>query len=198
MDHLSTFSGQHAGPCRPILGKEFLVNHRTLSILGAVGIAPFLVAILPAGMANAHGYISSPASRQAQCAADQLPCGPIKWEPQSVEGPKGRHDCSAGDPRWSELDDDSKPWQVYDVNGAVSFAWTFTARHRTLDYQYWIGNTKVARFDGNNQLPPDGTLTHTVDLSGFSGHQKLIGIWNIADTDNAFYSCVDLNIGSGS
>jgi chitin-binding protein len=28
-----------------------------------------------------------------------------------------------------------------------------------------------------------------------SGRQKLLAIWNIADTANAFYSCVDLQVG---
>ncbi|WP_225728841.1 MULTISPECIES: lytic polysaccharide monooxygenase auxiliary activity family 9 protein [unclassified Nocardia] len=170
-----------------------MFRHRILSFVGAVGIAPFIVAILPAATASAHGYISSPASRQAQCAQDQLPCGPIKWEPQSVEGPKGQLNCSAGDPRWADLDDDSKPWQVYQTGNSITFTWTFTARHRTLNWEYWIGDTRVAVEDGNDSQPPE-TVTHTVDLGNFTGRQKLIGIWNIADTANAFYSCVDLNI----
>ncbi|MFJ4657623.1 lytic polysaccharide monooxygenase auxiliary activity family 9 protein [Nocardia sp. NPDC088792] len=174
------------------------MNRRKLSILGAAGIAPFLVALLPAGAANAHGYISSPASRQAQCAEEILPCGPIKYEPQSVEGVKGQLNCSAGDPRWAELDDDTKPWQAYNTDGTVTFTWNFTARHRTLNYEYWIGNTRVAVIDGNNEPPPDSTVTHTIDLTKFPGRQKLIGIWNIADTPNAFYSCVDLQIASPS
>ncbi|MBF6329021.1 lytic polysaccharide monooxygenase auxiliary activity family 9 protein [Nocardia transvalensis] len=169
-------------------------RRRFLSVVGAAGVAPFLVAVLPAGQANAHGYISSPASRQAQCAQNALPCGPIKYEPQSVEGPKGQRNCSAGDRRWAELDDDSKPWKVHSVGTSVSFTWTFTARHRTTNWEYYIGNTRVAVADGNNQQPGQ-TVTHTVNLSGFTGKQKLIGIWNIADTANAFYACVDLRVG---
>ncbi|WP_280433618.1 lytic polysaccharide monooxygenase auxiliary activity family 9 protein [Nocardia brasiliensis] len=171
-----------------------MFNRRMLSILTAAGLAPFVVAVLPAGPANAHGYISSPASRQAQCAQNQLPCGPIKWEPQSVEGPKGQRNCSAGDRRWADLDDDSKPWKVHQVGSTVTFTWTFTARHRTTNYEYWIGNTKVADISGNNR-PPGATETHTVNLGSFTGKQKLRSVWNIADTPNAFYSCVDLQIG---
>ncbi|WP_312878073.1 carbohydrate-binding protein [Lentzea indica] len=40
-------------------------------------------------------------------------------------------------------------------------------------------------------------MRHTINLSGFSGRQKLYAIWNIGDTVNAFYSCIDLNIGGG-
>lgn len=42
---------------------------------------------------------------------------------------------------------------------------------------------------------PGETVTHQIDLSGFSGRQKLLAVWNIGDTRNAFYSCVDLEIG---
>ena len=51
---------------------------------------------LPSAPAFAHGYFSSPASRQAQCARGVVSCGDIKWEPQSVEGPKGLRSCNGG------------------------------------------------------------------------------------------------------
>jgi predicted carbohydrate-binding protein with CBM5 and CBM33 domain len=171
---------------------------RRLAVLGAaVGIAPLLVVVLPAATAGAHGYISSPPSRQAQCAQGTVSCGDIKYEPQSVEGPKGLRSCSAGIARFAELDDDNHGWHVNAVGNSVTFTWTFTARHATTNYEYYLGNTRVAEFDGNGQQPPP-TLSHTVDLSGYSGQQKLLAVWNIADTPNAFYTCVDLQIGGGS
>lgn len=36
-----------------------------------------------------------------------------------------------------------------------------------------------------------------MDLSEYGGRQKLLAVWNIGHTVNAFYSCVDLQIGSG-
>lgn len=54
--------------------------------------------------------------------------------------------------------------------------------------------TRVAYVDGND-TPPNATVTHTVDLSQFSGRQKLLAIWSIGDTPNAFYNCVDLLLG---
>jgi predicted carbohydrate-binding protein with CBM5 and CBM33 domain len=168
---------------------------RRLAVLGAaVGLAPLLLVVLPAATASAHGYIASPPSRQAQCAQGTVPCGDIKYEPQSVEGPKGLRSCSGGNARFAELDDDSKGWHATSVGGSVAFTWTFTARHATANYEYYIGDTKVAEFDGGGQQPPP-TLTHTVDLGNFSGRQKLLAIWNISDTTNAFYACVDLQIG---
>ncbi|MEC3958304.1 lytic polysaccharide monooxygenase [Nocardia sp. CDC153] len=174
-----------------------MLDRRSLSLLAAAGIAPVIVAFLPAAIANAHGYVSSPLSRQAQCAKGLLPCGDIKYEPQSVEAPKGSNKCSGGNARFPELDDDTKPWQVQSVGSTVTFTWTFTALHRTLNWEYYIGSTRVAVFDGGDNPPPASGVSHTVDLSAFSGRQKLLAVWNIGDTVNAFYSCVDLQIGSG-
>ncbi len=168
---------------------------RRLAVLGAaVGLAPLFLVLLPAASASAHGYISSPPSRQAQCAQGTVPCGDIKYEPQSVEGPKGLRSCSGGNSRFAELDDNGKGWHATQVGSSVTFTWTFTARHATTNYEYYIGNTRVANFDGGGQQPPP-TLSHTVNLGGFSGQQKLLAVWNIADTANAFYACVDLQIG---
>ncbi|WP_419999446.1 lytic polysaccharide monooxygenase auxiliary activity family 9 protein [Streptomyces boninensis] len=163
------------------------------AVIGA-GIAPLLVLALPSSQASAHGYVSSPPSRQAQCAAGTVPCGDIKYEPQSVEGPKGLKSCSGGNSRFAELDDDSKGWAVTNVGNSQEFTWKNTARHATTNWEYYVGGTKVADIDGNNAQPGE-TTTHTVSLGGFSGKQKILAIWNIADTSNAFYACIDVNIG---
>lgn len=173
------------------------MRRRTLSLVGAAaGIAPILIAVLPAGSAGAHGYISEPLSRQAQCAQGVVSCGEVSNEPQSVEGPQGLNNCSAD--KYPELDDDSLDWKAEDVDGTVDFTWTNTAEHQTENWQYYIGDTLVEEVDGKNEMPGE-TVTHNIDVSEFSGEQKLVGVWNIGDTENAFYSCVDLNIaGDGS
>jgi predicted carbohydrate-binding protein with CBM5 and CBM33 domain len=171
---------------------------RKLAIFtAAAAIAPLGLFVLPAGTASAHGYISSPPSRQAQCAQGTVSCGAIKYEPQSVEGPKGLRSCNGGVGRFAELNDDSKPWRATSVGRTVTFTWTFTVRHRTANFEYYIGNTRVANFDLGNQQPSPG-LSHTVNLNGFSGRQKLLAVWNVGDTGNAFYACVDLNVGGES
>jgi chitin-binding protein len=72
-----------------------------------------------------------------------------------------------------------------------------TARHSTATWEYFIGGTLLASFnDGGAQ--PGATKSHTVSMGSFRGRQTLLARWNIADTVNAFYSCVDLNIGGGS
>lgn len=164
--------------------------------LAAVGIAPFFV-VMSAGTASAHGYISSPPSRQAVCAQGRMSnCGPIVYEPQSVEGPKGQYNCHAGLSQFAQLNDDSRAWPTTSVGNSVTFNWTLTARHSTTTWQYFVGGTKIAEFnDGGRQ--PAATVTHNVSLGGRTGRIKLLAVWNIADTPMAFYSCVDLQVGSG-
>ncbi|RVX47439.1 chitin-binding protein [Nonomuraea polychroma] len=170
---------------------------RRMLTLAAVVVIAVATTVFNTTPAFAHGYVNSPPSRQANCAQGRVPnCGNIIYEPQSVEGPKGLRSCHANLPQFAQLSDESKPWPVASVGSRVTFTWTFTARHATLNYEYYIGNTRVAVFSGNNQQPP-ATVSHTVNLSGYSGRQKVLAIWNISDTANAFYSCIDLQIGGG-
>jgi predicted carbohydrate-binding protein with CBM5 and CBM33 domain len=169
--------------------------HRKKKMALAIGaaIAPLLTVSLPAAPASAHGYISSPPSRQAQCAARTVPCGPIQYEPQSVEGPKGLRSCSGGNAAFAELDNDSKGWKVTDVGSSASFNWRLTARHATSTWQYYVGGRKVAEFNDGGARP-GATVSHQVNFGGASGRQKVLAVWNVADTPMAFYACVDVNI----
>ncbi|MFF6994595.1 lytic polysaccharide monooxygenase [Streptomyces sp. NPDC008313] len=168
-------------------------KRRMAAGIGAL-LAPLLAVGLPAGSASAHGWVTLPTSRQQQCAEGVVDCGQIKYEPQSVEGPKGLHSCSGGHAEYAELDDDSKPWRVTPVGASATFTWHNTARHSTASWQYFIGGQKIAEFDGHNAQPA-ADVSHQVDFGGFTGRQKVLAVWNVADTSNAFYSCVDVNIG---
>lgn len=173
------------------------LKRKLIMFAAAAVIAPLGLVVLPAATASAHGYILDPPSRQAQCAQHTVSCGDIQWEPQSVEGPKGLRNCHGDVARFAELSDDSKPWKATSVGGTVNFTWTFTARHATANFEYYVGNTRVAQFPMNNAQPP-ATLTHQVNLGNVSGRIRLLAVWNIGDTPNAFYSCVDLQVGGGS
>ena len=164
---------------------------RLAAALAGVLAAPLVLVALPTGTAFAHGYVSSPASRQAQCAARTVSCGAIQYEPQSVEGPKGLKSCHANLSQFSELSNDNKGWKVHQTGRSVTFKWTFTARHRTRDYDYFVDGRKVANFSGNNQQPP-ASVSHTVNV-GSAGRHKVLAVWNIGDTSNAFYACIDIN-----
>ncbi|GGP84503.1 lytic polysaccharide monooxygenase auxiliary activity family 9 protein [Saccharothrix coeruleofusca] len=168
------------------------IRQRVAAMVAGALTAPLMVVALPSAPAFAHGYISSPPSRQAQCAQNLVPCGDIKYEPQSVEGPKGLRSCNGGVSRFADLNDDNKGWRVTNVGRDVTFNWTFTVRHRTANYEYYVGGTRVGYFDAGNQIP-GATVSHTVTLP--AGRQKVLAIWNIGDTSNAFYACVDVNVG---
>ncbi|MEU0846953.1 lytic polysaccharide monooxygenase auxiliary activity family 9 protein [Streptomyces flaveolus] len=168
-------------------------SKRMLAVAIGAGIAPLLAVTLPAGNASAHGYISSPPSRQAQCAAGTVSCGSIKYEPQSVEGPKGLMSCSGGNSAFAELDNDSKGWKVTPVSRTTSFNWRLTAQHATSTWQYYTGGRKIAEFNDGGARP-GATVTHQVNFGSLTGRQKVLAVWNIADTANAFYACVDVNV----
>ncbi|GAA3278432.1 lytic polysaccharide monooxygenase [Dactylosporangium vinaceum] len=145
--------------------------------------------------ASAHGYVSSPPSRQALCAQGKVAdCGAIQYEPQSVEGPKGLRSCAGGNVRFAVLDDDSRTWPATAVGTSVTFNWVLTARHATSTWEYYIGGQRIAAFDDGGRQP-NATVSHQVSLAGFAGRQKVLAVWNIADTANAFYNCIDLQIG---
>ncbi|GLY14564.1 cellulose-binding protein [Kineosporia sp. NBRC 101677] len=148
-----------------------------------------------AAPASAHGYVSSPPSRQALCASGAVSgCGQIQYEPQSVEAPKGSTKCSGGNAMAAALDDESIDWPHTSVSSTPTFNWTLTARHRTSTWQYYIDGKLVKEFDDKNAIP-NATVSHQVDLSAYSGEKTLLAVWNIGDTAMAFYNCIDLNIG---
>ncbi|MGX6604591.1 lytic polysaccharide monooxygenase [Micromonosporaceae bacterium Da 78-11] len=164
-----------------------------LVALGVVGTS-FAVA----SPASAHGYVSNPPSRQALCASGAVAgCGQIQFEPQSVEGKKGLQSCDGGVAQWSVLSDESRNWPAKAVASSATFTWVLTARHRTASFDYFISGTKVATFDLAN-AQPDAVVTHKVDLSKFPGKHTVLAVWDIGDTANSFYSCVDVNVGGSS
>lgn len=145
--------------------------------------------------AMAHGYVSSPPSRQALCAAGTVTgCGAIQFEPQSVEAPKGSTECNGGGAAFTELNDESRNWPAATVGESATFNWVLTARHRTATWVYYVDGKQIAKFDDGNQIP-SATVSHKVDLSAFSGRKTVLAVWNIGDTPMAFYNCVDVNIG---
>jgi predicted carbohydrate-binding protein with CBM5 and CBM33 domain len=172
------------------------LRRKLAAAAGGIAAVPLVLIALPASQAGAHGWITSPPSRQDMCATGRVAdCGPIRYEPQSVEGPKGLRSCNAGLPQFAVLND-SWRFPATSVGSTVTFNWRLTAAHRTSTWEYYIGNQRIASFDQGGQQPPFA-VSHTVGgLPG--GRQTVLAIWNIADTVNAFYACVDLQVGGGS
>ncbi|WP_284724016.1 lytic polysaccharide monooxygenase [Laceyella tengchongensis] len=167
--------------------------------------------------AFAHGYIQSPASRTYLCQQKQnTNCGQIQWEPQSVEGvgsfphsgpPDGQ---ITGGGRYPELyEQTSTRWAKVTLRGGSnSFTWYLTAPHSTREWKYyitkkgWNPDKPIARadlelfcyvYDGGKR--PPNTVTHQCNVpTDRSGYHVILGVWEIADTGNAFYQAVDVNL----
>ncbi|KAJ6493291.1 hypothetical protein C8R45DRAFT_928062 [Mycena sanguinolenta] len=73
-------------------------------MLNIFALATLHMAVAPA---SAHGYVSRPPSRQALCRDALVPgCGDVKYEPQSVEAPKGSFKCNGDGVRFHELNEE--------------------------------------------------------------------------------------------
>jgi predicted carbohydrate-binding protein with CBM5 and CBM33 domain len=184
-----------------------------------VGLVVAGTTVLASGSASSHGYTESPISRQKLCANGTVTnCGPIQWEPQSVEGPKGFPGagpadgkiCAGGLGQFAQLDDPrGGAWPTTKVSSGqnYTFRWRFTARHRTTDFKYfitksgWNSNQPLTRAAlesqpfltvpyGGNQ-PPE-TLSHSGNLPQRSGRHLILAVWTVHDTGNAFYACSDV------
>ncbi|HEX5567200.1 MAG TPA: lytic polysaccharide monooxygenase [Streptomyces sp.] len=169
---------------------------RLLASLFTFALAlPLAIVMTSASTAGAHGWITSPPSRQDHCATGRVTgCGDLQYEPQSVEAPKGSRLCSGGS-RFTVLDDESKNWPVTQVSSTVTFQWRLTAAHSTSTWDYYVDGVLFRQFDQGGKQPPSN-ISHT--LTGLpSGKHKILAVWNVADTPNAFYNCVDLQVGSG-
>jgi chitin-binding protein len=185
-----------------------------------IGLGVALLSVIATGSAQSHGYTTLPMSRQALCAKGTVTnCGDIQYEPQSVEGPKGFPAagpadgtiCAGGNSRFAQLDATrSGQWPATKVTGgqSYSFTWTFTASHATTDFRYYLTNSSynptkpLTRANLNTTpfliVPYNGTRPGTTAVhqgtipSGKTGKQLIVGVWTIADTGNAFYSCADV------
>jgi chitin-binding protein len=170
------------------------------AVLGALAVLALTLTALVAAprsmtpTAEAHGWVVSPPSRQDHCAKRTVSwtCNGVEYEPHSVEAPKGSMLCSGGS-RFTTLDNDSLPWPRTTIGSTHTFQWTLTARHRTSTWEYFVdGQLFKTVNDGGAQ--PGSTVTHT--LTGLpSGNHKILARWNVFDTGNAFYACVDVNVG---
>ncbi|WP_435737280.1 lytic polysaccharide monooxygenase [Cellulosimicrobium sp. PMB13] len=163
------------------------------AVLGATAIvAPIVVA----PSASAHGWITSPPSRQDHCAkgTTSFDCGSIEYEPQSVEAPKGSMQCSGGS-GYTILDDASKPWPRTTTGSTVTFQWNLTANHATSVWEYFVDGKLFKTFDGGGVQPPKD-ISHT--LTGLpQGNHTILARWNVSNTVNAFYNCVDVTVTAG-
>lgn len=167
-----------------------------------------------------HGFVGNAESdviaRQAMDANTGL--GPIEWEPQSLEAPKGFPEGGPADGRiasaetaiGASLDEQSSTrWAKNLIRpGEISIGWNFTAPHKTSKWHYYITKTgwdqnaplKRSEFEPLATVEHDGSAasgnsTHKVTVpDDHSGYHVILAVWDVADTDNAFYNVIDVDI----
>lgn len=191
-----------------------------LALIGTGALALTLSTALPAW---SHGYTQKPPSRSYLCAQGTVKnCGPIQYEPQSVEGPKGfpnsgppdGHICSAGDSRWYPLDNQRSgtgwPTTAVTAGQGYDFTWTFTAIHSTKSFRYFITKngwnpaqpltraaldpTPFLQVNLGGGHPSNPAVHHGTIPAGKTGRHMILAVWDIADTGNAFYACSDVAV----
>ncbi|MEU2392101.1 lytic polysaccharide monooxygenase [Streptomyces sp. NPDC007369] len=177
-------------------------------------------ALVVAPGASGHGYTDTPISRQKLCANRAVPdCGPIQWEPQSVEGLKGfpaagpadGRICAGGHSEFAQLDDPrGGAWPATKVTAGQGYAfrWQFTANHATTDIKYYVTRngwdrtrplTRAALESqpfltvAYNGARPAMTTVHQGAMpAGKTGRHLVLAVWTVHDTANAFYACSDV------
>ncbi|KID32159.1 lytic polysaccharide monooxygenase auxiliary activity family 9 protein [Prauserella rugosa] len=192
---------------------------RRRAAVAAAALIPLAAPFALTGTASAHGYTQNPTSRQLHCSEGAVTeCGPIQYEPQSVEGPKGFPEagpadgtlCAGGNEQFAQLDDPAKDWPTTPLPAGTDyeFTWELTAAHATTTFRYfvtkdgWDPSEPITRdqleaepfltVDLEGQRPPF-TVTHEGTLpEGKSGHHVVFAVWDVADTANAFYACSDV------
>ncbi|GIG39293.1 hypothetical protein Cph01nite_10550 [Cellulomonas phragmiteti] len=166
-----------------------------LSVLAALAVTFAMLTVAPAPSAQAHGWISDPPSRQDLCYTGAITnCGPVQYEPWSVEARKGSMLCSGGG-RFTELDNESRAWPRQNLSTNQTFTWDIVANHSTSTWEYFVDGRLHTTINDNGALPPK-RFTHTINNLP-TGNHKIFVRWNIADTVNAFYQCIDAYITPG-
>jgi chitin-binding protein len=185
-------------------------------------IALLGTALTVASPVQAHGYVSGPYSRAAACKMGlNTNCGSIVFEPQSLEAPKGFPVTGPPDGRiasagsaFTELDQQAYGrWYQNPIStGPLTINWTYTAAHRTSQWSYymtkqnWDPNAPLKRADLEliSTVAHDGSAANTRPAHAItvpanrSGYHVILAIWDVADTVNAFYNVVDVNVTGGS
>lgn len=164
---------------------------------------------------NAHGYINKSRAALGKEGIN-INVGAAQYEPQSVEAKGGFPQAGPADGQiasggiYLELDEQSSErWVKVPIKGGKNtFTWTLTAPHRTSEWKYYITKKgwdvndelersdfeQIGRLDGNNEIPLK-TVTHTIDVpTDREGYYVILGVWEIADTGNAFYQVMDVEL----
>lgn len=143
--------------------------------------------------------------------------GDVITNPQGLENKKGFPESGPADGHIASaeigdrvLDNQTADrWKKTTLNtGPNSFTWHYTAAHSTTKWHYymtkqgWDPNKPLTRDSLQliGEITHDGTsasnnLTHTLNIpEDRSGYHVILAVWDVADTPNAFYNVIDVNV----
>ncbi|MGH0601739.1 lytic polysaccharide monooxygenase [Bacillus mycoides] len=200
--------------------RKMATNKKGLSA-AVVAVGIMSTTLIPQN-AYAHGFVEKPGSRAALCSQNygalNLNCGNIMYEPQSLEAPKGFPQggpvdgkiASAGGLFGGILDQQTADrWFKNTIKGGENtFTWKYTAPHLTSQWHYyitkkgWNPNKPLTRADLEliGTVKHDGSaasnnLSHKINVpTDRSGYHAILAVWDVADTVNAFYNVIDVNL----
>ncbi|ARJ25558.1 chitin-binding protein (plasmid) [Bacillus mycoides] len=200
--------------------RKMTTNKKGLSA-AVVAVGIMSTTLIPQN-AYAHGFVEKPGSRAALCSQNygalNLNCGNVMYEPQSLEAPKGFPQggpvdgkiASAGGLFGGILDQQTADrWFKNTIKGGENtFTWKYTAPHLTSQWHYyitkkgWNPNKPLARADLEliGTVKHDGSaasnnLSHKINVpTDRSGYHVILAVWDVADTVNAFYNVIDVNL----
>lgn len=156
--------------------------------------------------------------------ADISAFGNVITQPQGLEAPKGYPTLGpldgsiasangvldGGNIGSNKLDiQNASKWTKQEITTGINeFTWTYTATHPSTKWHYymtkqdWDVNAPLNRDEMEliGTIQHDGSQaennpTHKIDVpEDRSGYNVILAVWDVADTPNAFYQVIDVNI----
>ncbi len=150
--------------------------------------------------------------------------GSIINEPGSLEAPKGFPALGPADGKIASANGSiggdttldiqtTDRWKKTNIStGVNAFIWKYLAYHATAKWHYymtkqgWNPNQPLSRQDleligtvAHNGTPPQDNVSHQITVpANRTGYHIILAVWDVADTTNAFYNVIDVNVTSGS
>lgn len=150
--------------------------------------------------------------------------GSIINEPGSLEAPKGFPALGPADGKIASANgsiggdttldiQNANRWKKTNITtGVNAFIWKYSAYHATAKWHYymtkqgWDPNKPLSRQDleligtiTHNGTPPQDNVSHQITVpSNRTGYHVILAVWDVADTVNAFYNVIDVNVTSGT
>nr|WP_315029748.1 lytic polysaccharide monooxygenase [uncultured Chryseobacterium sp.] len=150
--------------------------------------------------------------------------GSVINEPGSLEAPKGFPLAGPADGKIASANGSiggdmtldiqtANRWKKTNITtGVNAFIWKYLAYHATAKWHYymtkqgWDPNKPLTRQNleligtvAHNGTPPQDNVSHQISVpANRTGYHIILAVWDVADTTNAFYNVIDVNVTSGT